>query len=188
MMAAREKPMVTRWKERIALRTSACSKWSLGKAFSTSIGCGRMSGASIRSSTRSPRVTNHHAPSTSAMKPNMSSSSLEWASGWRTRSPTRRTNTVSSAAKMRAKRRKPVMVSCSSERRSRRSSSSQTRYSFSSGNTFTSTRRFFLLCSGLLGSVRPAAGLSQPLPITLNLFGSNLHFARIAFRTASARS
>ena len=44
----------------------------------------------------------------------------------------------------------------------------------SSGNTFTSTRRFFLLFSALLGSVQPGSGLSQPLPTTLNLFGSNL--------------
>src|SRR6266540_6282019 len=61
-------------------------------------------------------------------------------------------------------------------------------YSFSSGKTLTSTRRFFLLWSGLLGSVIPANGLSQPLPMTLNLFWSNLYFPRIALRTASARS
>src|SRR5262245_32224442 len=62
------------------------------------------------------------------------------------------------------------------------------RHSFSSGNTFTSTRRFFRLCSGLLGSVAPATGLSQPLPITRNLFGSNLYLPTMDFRTASARS
>src|SRR5947207_2645750 len=63
-----------------------------------------------------------------------------------------------------------------------------THYSFSKANTFTSTRRFFLLCSGLLASVMPATGLSQPLPITLNLFGSNLNLPRMDLRTESARS
>jgi len=58
----------------------------------------------------------------------------------------------------------------------------------SNGKTFTSTRRFRLLCSALLGSVAPARGLSQPLPITLNLLGSNLYLSIIARRTASARS
>ena len=61
-------------------------------------------------------------------------------------------------------------------------------YSFSSGKTLTSTRRFFLLCSTLLASVIPGAGLSQPLPMTLNLFGSNLYLLRSALRTESARS
>ena len=61
-------------------------------------------------------------------------------------------------------------------------------YSFSSGKTFTSTRRFFLLCSRLLASVIPGSGLSQPLPMTLNLSGSNLYLAVMALRTASARS
>src|SRR5215813_6237366 len=58
----------------------------------------------------------------------------------------------------------------------------------SSGNTFTSTRRLRLLFSALLGSVAPASGLSQPLPTTLNLFGSNLYLSMIALRTESARS
>src|ERR1035438_678029 len=58
----------------------------------------------------------------------------------------------------------------------------------SSGKTFTSTRRFFLLCSELLGSVQPGRGLSQPLPTTLNLFGSNWYLSMMALRTASARS
>src|SRR5215468_6703598 len=58
----------------------------------------------------------------------------------------------------------------------------------SSGKTFTSTRRFFLLCSALLGSVQFGSGLSQPFPTTLNLFGSNLYLSMIERRTASARS
>ena len=40
----------------------------------------------------------------------------------------------------------------------------------SRGKTFTSTRRFFLLCSALLGSVQPGRGLSQPLPTGSPLF------------------
>src|SRR5260221_2087722 len=61
-------------------------------------------------------------------------------------------------------------------------------HSFSSGKTLISTRRFFLLCSGLLASVMPGTGFSQPLPSTLNLFGSNLYLSMIDLRTASARS
>src|ERR1035441_5362419 len=49
----------------------------------------------------------------------------------------------------------------------------------SSGKTFTSTRRFFLLCSELLGSVQPGSGLSQPFPTTLNLFGSDRKSTRL---------
>src|SRR5207247_11359804 len=71
-----------------------------------------------------------------------------------------------------------------------RSNATRTRrlYSFSSGKTLTSTRRFFRLCSGLLGSVMLGTGLSHPLPTTLNLFASNLYLPRMALRTESARS
>ena len=163
----------------------------------------------MRCSTVPPRVTDHQAVSSNTTKPTVRPRDFVSGSSCLTRSWQSRTTSVSNVTKVIAKMRKPNMVLmgrlrhswhrrwdeeirrkpdifCAVERGAHENSRAS--YSFSSGKTLTSTRRFFLLWSALLASVIPGTGLSQPLPMTLNLFGSNLYLARMLLRTESARS
>ena len=171
------------------------------KDCNTSSGLGRMKAAEQSVPRSAPRVRNHQTTRTSPTNraPSGQAPGCNPAPP-RTRSRARRTTSVSSVTKTSAKTRKPSrgrssVMDLSSDMglfplrvQSWLRTISAAYEPVSSGKTLTSTRRFFLLCSALLGSVQPGSGLSQPLPTTLNLFGSNLYLSMMALRTASARS
>src|SRR6266446_493993 len=220
-----------------ALRTSPCSKWSRGKASSTSSGLGRMSGGSTRSSMRAPCVRTHQPPSTTATKLAVRTSRTDRAGSARTRRWRSRTAAVTSPTKASAERRKRSSAPASEgkahlhpavpegrdgRRLDQRAVAHhavlpgrdaarpvealdvapvgrhevavplvQVRHPRLVHERERVARGLELVVVQRLHEARPVlpgTGLSQPLPTTLNLFGSNLYFSMIRLRTASARS